>query len=77
MLRYLAKNEDAYLQWESVLDMLSMFVDALPLMDEEDNLSKPSGAHLAGQGAGRGKMGSSGAWLRRVGRGSKSVKEHG
>ncbi len=57
MLRYLAKNEDAYLQWESVLDMLSMFVDALPLMDEEDNLSKPSGAHLAGQGAGGGEDG--------------------
>jgi hypothetical protein len=41
--RYLAQNEDAYLQWVTVLDMLSMFVDALPLMDDEDNLTRPSG----------------------------------
>lgn len=41
--RYLAQNEDAYEQWVSVLDMLSMFVDALPLMEDEDSLTKPSG----------------------------------
>lgn len=41
--RYLTQNEDAYEQWVMVLDMLSMFVDALPLMEDEDNLSRPSG----------------------------------
>eukprot|EP00983_Pelagomonas_calceolata_P092498 1157672-Pelagomonas_calceolata.AAC.2 len=41
--RYLAQHAEAYQQWEMVLDMLSMFVDALPLMDDEDNLSQPSG----------------------------------
>ncbi|KAF5841312.1 hypothetical protein DUNSADRAFT_13584 [Dunaliella salina] len=45
--RYLAQHAEAYQQWEMVLDMLSMFVDALPLMDDEDNLSQPSAVSVS------------------------------
>lgn len=46
--RHLEAHPDLFEQWVSVLDLLAMFVDALPLMEDEDAAEKPSGELLRG-----------------------------